>query len=177
MSWSRRGFLRLAGGLAITSVLPALGACGFRPVYGTGDDGLNGRANLEKVEIGVIPDRAGQLLRNHLIDRFYHGGYPTDAPYRLDVSLKQNTDSAALRSDQTNEQLTISSSAAFTLVEKKTGRVILRDSALSRTTTSGLRQQYAYVAGIQAAGERTLIEIADEITMRTAVALAAPPSP
>lgn len=177
MSWSRRGVLRLAGGLTVAGLVPALGACGFRPVYGTGEDGLNGRANLEKVDIAVIPDRAGQMLRNHLIDRFYRGGYPVDAPYRLDVSLTQSTNTAAIRPDQTTDRLDVSTSATFKVVEKKTGRVVFTDSALSRTAATGLRQQYAYLAGVQAAGERTLIEIADEITMRTAVALGSQPTP
>jgi len=177
MSWSRRGVLRLAGGLVIAGIIPALGACGFRPVYGTGEDGLNGRANLEKVDIGIIPDRSGQLLRNHLIDRFYRSGYPVDAPYRLDVSLTQSTNTAAVRPDQTTDRLDLTTTATFRVVEKKNGRVLLADTAVSRTAANGLRQQYAYVAGVQASGERTLVEIADEIATRTAVALGSMPTP
>jgi len=161
----------------IAGTIPALGACGFRPVYGTGEDGLNGRANLEKVDIAIIPDRSGQLLRNHLIDRFYRNGYPVDAPYRLIVSLIQSTNTAAVRPDQTTDRLDLSTSANFRVVDKKSGRVLFSDSALSRTAATGLRQQYAYVAGVQAGGERTLIEIADLITTRTAVALGSMPAP
>jgi len=171
MSWSRRGVLRLAGGLTIAGIIPALGACGFSPVYGTGENGVNGWKALANVEVGTIPDRSGQLLRNHLIDRFYPTGYPTKTDYTLNVSVAQSTNTTILRQDQTTERLGISTVAYFSVVEKSTSRVLFSDTATAVTTATGLRQQYAYLAGIQAAGERTLIVIADEIALRTAIAL------
>lgn len=119
----------------------------------------------------MIPDRSGQALRNHLIDRFYHGGYPAETQFRLDVVLTQSINTAAIRPDQTADRLDVFSSASFKVIEKKTGRVLFADSVSSRTAAAGLNQQYAYIAGVQAAGDRGLIPIADEITNRVAIAL------
>lgn len=177
MSWSRRAALRLLGSVTLAGSLPALSACGFRPVYGTGAGAINGAQVLRKIDIATIPDRPGQLLRNLLIDRFYGGGYPSDAAYRLEVTLVQSTNTAAVRPDQSADRLQIATNASFRVIDIKTGKVVMADGVSSQTAATGLDQQYAYVAGVQAAGERTLIEIADEMTTRIAAALGQTLSP
>ncbi len=68
-SASRRGFaaLGLAGLLA---------GCGFRPVYAPAAGGAAGPAavGLSEINVPVIPERFGQLIRQALQDRFERGG-------------------------------------------------------------------------------------------------------
>jgi len=76
MSSFKRGFFVLS--------LLCLTACGFEPLYGTGSAaGQNVIASLPEIEIGNIPDRDGQELRNLLMDRLYTHGRPDAAPYSL----------------------------------------------------------------------------------------------
>ena len=45
------------------------GACGFQPVYGVNKHQATGVEQfMAATEIANIPDREGQILRNHLID-------------------------------------------------------------------------------------------------------------
>lgn len=64
-----------------------LAACGFRPLYnadmGTTSSATPAREILPSVAIGPLPDRSGVILKNALIDRFYHGPAPADPAYTL----------------------------------------------------------------------------------------------
>ncbi|MFI4980620.1 MAG: hypothetical protein ACHQIO_09740, partial [Nevskiales bacterium] len=66
---TRRGLLAL---------LPValLAGCGFRPMYARQDDGRMGpaQAGLAEISVGLIPERAGQELRQALQARFERAG-------------------------------------------------------------------------------------------------------
>ena len=79
MSWpperlGRRRFLAGAGVLALSG-------CGFQPMYGTGSDFGTVAADLASINVAVIPDRTGQLLRAYL------DVHPADAPARALLAL------------------------------------------------------------------------------------------
>lgn len=102
---------RLAGSVVASLLLLHLAACGFRPIYGSAANGLNGsgghessqaggvKAALAEVKIGLIPDRAGQQLRNQLLDLMNAGGEPSRPMYRLDITLTTEKTALATRSD------------------------------------------------------------------------------
>ena len=101
----------LAGSVVALLLLLNLAGCGFRPIYGSAANGLNGdggqesgqaggvKAALAQVKIGLIPDRSGQQLRNHLLDLMNAGGEPSRPVYRLDISLTTEKTALATRSD------------------------------------------------------------------------------
>jgi LPS-assembly lipoprotein len=64
-----------------------LTACGFTPVYGT----KTVSNDLSNIDIAIIPDEEGQIVRNHLIDAMYNDGYPSNPQYRLVVSPVQES--------------------------------------------------------------------------------------
>lgn len=167
MSWSRRELLRF-GALAGVAVL---GGCGtYRPLYGSASGDAGGDV-LSRVEIGNMANRSGQLLRNGLIDRFYHGDYPAQTDYRLDATVATNTTALAKRNDASTERTAISTIATFQLTEKKTGKVLMSSVSASETGVAGLEQQYGVRAAQDAALERTLKKIAEDITLRVATEL------
>ncbi|MBU3655082.1 MAG: hypothetical protein FGM23_01810, partial [Alphaproteobacteria bacterium] len=102
---------RLAGSVVASLLLLHLAGCGFRPIYGSAANGLNGdgghessqaggvKAALAEVKIGLIPDRAGQQLRNQLLDLMNAGGEPSRPVYRLDITLTTEKTALATRSD------------------------------------------------------------------------------
>ncbi len=73
-------YLSLIGLLIIT-------ACGFSPVYGT----KSPERALSNIEIGIIPNREGQIVRNHLIDHIHRKGYASNPRYQLNVSAIEET--------------------------------------------------------------------------------------
>ena len=70
---------------AVAAALISLAACGFRPLHAPGA-GAEPEV-LAGIEIAHIPDRLGQVVRNHLLDRLTPRGAPAAATYRLAVSL------------------------------------------------------------------------------------------
>lgn len=64
-----------------------LTACGFTPVYGT----KTVSNDLSNIDIAIIPDEEGQIVRNHLIDAMYNNGYPSNPQLRLVVSPVQES--------------------------------------------------------------------------------------
>lgn len=167
MSWSRRELLRF--GALMTAA--GLGGCGaYRPLYGSGDAGTGANV-LERVELGNMANRSGQLLRNSLIDHFYHGDYPAQTDYRLEAQITTNQTSLALRNDSSSERTAISTTVVFQLVEKKTGKLLLNAASTSDTGVAGIDQQYGVRAAQDAALERTLKRIAEDITLRVATEL------
>ncbi|WP_158600989.1 LPS assembly lipoprotein LptE [Teichococcus wenyumeiae] len=58
-----------------TAGLLGLSGCGFQPLYGrTGPAGGAASAELSAIEVALIPDRAGQLMRRALQQRLWIGG-------------------------------------------------------------------------------------------------------
>lgn len=82
---TRRRALR---GLGLLAPL-ALGACGFRPIYGQGGGGVAGEPavaeQLAAIRVPLIPDRFGQLLRRNLQQRLATASGNTTRPARWDL--------------------------------------------------------------------------------------------
>jgi len=66
---------------ALISIL-FLSACGFSPVYGD----RTVQSDLAEIVVSNIPNRSGQIVRNHLIDTLYRNGAPINAQYELIIA-------------------------------------------------------------------------------------------
>jgi LPS-assembly lipoprotein len=79
---ARRAVLALSAGAG-------LAGCGFQPVYMPTASGRAGPAQRElaAIDIALIPDRPGMLLRQALQDHFEGTGDPTTPRYDLSVSF------------------------------------------------------------------------------------------
>ena len=144
----------------------ALAACGLRPMYAGGSSGsvANG---LGAVQVAPIPERAGWLVRNALVDRL--GGEPGDAAYRLEVELDDDLTAFGIRGDSavTRERRTLR--ARYRLVELKTGEVGLDATAGSDAGIDIVSSEYATVAAEQTAQERLAGVVADQMIARLAL--------
>ncbi len=105
-----------------------LAGCGFHPVYGVNkyqDTGVE--QYLGQIDIGNIPNREGQYLRNALIDRFYRNSRPLNARYSLSFEplIESITDLDITKtSDSTRAQLR--ETTAFTLKDVQTGEILMQ---------------------------------------------------
>jgi len=92
MWWSRT--------LALAACALALGACGFRPIYGGGERVGAAYGELAAIRIEPIEDRVGQQLNNHLLDLLNPTGRPARPAYVLFVDLGGGTEELAVAKDE-----------------------------------------------------------------------------
>jgi LPS-assembly lipoprotein len=152
--------------LAFAVLILSLGGCGLRPMYAGGSSGPVARS-LSDISVAPIPDRAGWLTRNALIDRL--GGENPDAAYRLEVDLDDDISGFGIRGDRsvTRERRTLR--ARYRLVQKSTGLVLLDATAGSDAGIDVVSSPYATVAAEQTALERLSLVVADQIVARLAL--------
>jgi len=146
--------------------LLTLGACALQPMYG---GGLSGKvaSGLTTIQVAAIPERAGWLVRNALVDRL--GGESASPAYRLEVELDDNLTSFGIRGDSaaTRERRTLR--ARYRLVELNSGQVVLDATAGSDAGIDVVSSEYATVAAEKTAQERLAQVIADQMVSRLAL--------
>ena len=147
-------------------LVPLVAGCGLRPIYAGGSSGLVA-GSLSDISVAPIPDRAGWLTRNALVDRL--GGENKGAAYRLEVDLDDDISGFGIRGDRsvTRERRTLR--ARYRLIQQSTGLVLLDATAGSDAGIDVVSSPYATVAAEQTALERLSRVIADQIVARLAL--------
>ena len=152
-----------AAALALTLLL---GACGLKPMYAGGSSGTVA-TGLRAVQVAPIPERAGWLVRNALVDRI--GGETSEPGFRLEVELDDDLTAFGIRGDAavTRERRTLR--ARYQLRDLTTGEVVLDATAGSDAGIDVVSSEYATVAAEQTAQERLAQAIADQMVSRIAL--------
>ena len=147
-------------------LVPLATGCGLRPIYAGGSSGPVA-SSLSSISVAPIPDRAGWLTRNALVDRL--GGENKGAAYRLEVDLDDDISGFGIRGDRsvTRERRTLR--ARYRLVQASTGLVLLDATAGSDAGIDVVSSPYATVAAEQTALERLSQVVADQIVARLAL--------
>jgi LPS-assembly lipoprotein len=151
---------------AALALILFLGGCGLQPMYAGGSSGSVVRS-LGSIQVAAIPERAGWLVRNALVDRL--GGESPDPAYRLEVDLDDDLTAFGIRGDAavTRERRTLR--ARYRLVEISTGEVVLDATAGSDAGIDVVSSEYATVAAEQSAQERLASVVADQMVSRLAL--------
>ena len=152
--------------------LIGLSGCGLHPLY-EGGSASPAAVGFQSIEVGSIPQRAGWLTRNALVDRL--GGEHPGGAFRLEVELDDNITGFGIRGDAatTRERRTLR--ARYRLVERATGGVVLDATAGSDAGIDVVSSEYATVAAEQTATERLSQLVADQIVARIARYMTAMP--
>jgi LPS-assembly lipoprotein len=145
--------------------LAILGGCALSPVYSDGPAGAASRT-LAAVEVAPIPEEAGFLVRDRLVERMQPAGSPR---FRLDVVLDDRIEGFGIRGDNSiiRERRTLA--ARYRLVELSSGRVVLDRSATADAGIDVVSSEYAVVAAEASALERLARDLADRIVADVAV--------
>ena len=148
------------------ALLLLLGACGLQPMYAGGSSGAVA-SGLGSIQVAPIPERAGWLVRNALVDRL--GGEAASPAYKLEVELDDDVTAFGIRGDSavTRERRTLR--ARYRLVDLKTGEVVLDATAGSDAGIDVVSSDYATVAAEQTAQERLASVVADQMVSRLAL--------
>lgn len=153
-------------------VAPLLAGCGFRPVFGRRDHESDSVAELglAQIAVGLIPDRAGQLLRNALQERFERSGISRPRKYDLSVTYNISSEGVGIRQDFSASRVRYVARASYTLTAQDASRTTLTTGAAR--ALDGLdvyfEQFFAQDLETEAVQRRVAEVIADQITLQLA---------
>ncbi|WP_156680578.1 LPS assembly lipoprotein LptE [Sphingomonas profundi] len=154
--------------IGLFAVATLLSGCGLRPLYAGGSKGVVAQS-LAAVEVAPIPQKAGWLVRNALVDRLATAGSVTPR-YRLEVELDDRITGFGVRTDNavTRERRILR--ARYRLRDAgAAGTVLLDATAGSDAGIDVVSSEYATIAAEQTALERLAKEVADQIVARIAL--------
>lgn len=162
---------RFLPGLALALIaLPALSACGLRPVYAGGAQGVVAQG-LSAVEVSPIEGSEGWLVRNALEDRLGQSGADVAPRYRLDVLLDDQLEGLGLLTDDTIGRERRTLRARYQLVALDSGAILVDATAGSDAGIDVVSSEYATIAAEQTALENLAQQVADRIVSRLTLAL------
>jgi LPS-assembly lipoprotein len=150
--------------MTLMVLLLSLSGCGFEPMYGENSTSAKAvSAALPNIDIDNIPDRDGQYLKNQLIDQLYTNGRPYDAPYVLKISnMNKSIVDLGIQQDATATRAQIQITAHMELVDKITGKTVLKRDLKTVGAYNLLDNQLETLVSQQAITEDILQEMKDD---------------
>jgi len=143
-----------------------LAGCGFHPLYGGANGGM--QATLSTIYVEPMPERLGYELRNKMIDLLDGPGTPSGSLYRLKLSLTETTQGIALQNDATITRYNDNLKVTYSLTDM-TGKVITSgiETGLSayNVLPSSANANYGTLAAQQDADKRAAEDIAERIRL------------
>jgi LPS-assembly lipoprotein len=150
-----------------------LAACGFQPVYMPTASGSAGVAQRElaAINVAIIPDRPGQLLRQALQARFEGSGAAAAQRYELRVGFGIAGDAIAIRPDSNPTRIREIGTASWTLVAQDPARTTVTSGSAKAVDGYNLIEAQYFASDLEnAVVQRRLAEaLADQITMQLSV--------
>ena len=172
----RTAFANLRGLTVALVAAPLLAACGtdgFRPLYGSASvGGANVAEKLSEVEVGKIPGRVGQVIRNELIFDTTGGAGEQPAKYRLDIAIRESVTSTMVRQDGEAVSEVYNIDASFKLTRLDSKSVELEGKSYARAGYNRFRSIYSNVRARRSAEDRAARTISEDLKSRIAAYLA-----
>lgn len=156
----------------VLGVLVFLSAsCGFRPLYAGGEtaDTVSGErliSGLSDVFIDEIPERNGQILRRHLLNRISPKGEPENPKYELSVFIVSASEyQQAIRLDNMATRTTMIYTAKYVLKTFPEAEVLLENTTSARASYNILESPYATDVAEEDAKKRMMRILGDNISL------------
>ena len=154
----------------IALALPALGACGFTPLYA--QPGV--AANMRHIQVVAPQGREGFLIRQSLDDDF---GYDKgDAPtYRLEMEITPSRQAHGVQANATAQRYELDLKVSYKLIEIATGKIAHTGIVVSNVSYDSADQPYAGIAARQDVQNRLASDAAQKIEIQVTAWLARQP--
>lgn len=152
---------RLAGAFALAALL---GGCGFHPLYSSEPGESGARQIYASIYVDPIAGKdVGYELRNDLIDNLEATSKPTQAAYRLKVTVDQYLQGIAVENNATVTRYNYTLNANYELSDMHTNKVVR--SGIERTLSAYdvVTSPYATLVAQQDAQKRGATDIAYRI--------------
>jgi LPS-assembly lipoprotein len=161
----RRGFLALAAGATLSG-------CGFQPVYMPTASGSAGVAQRElaAIQVALIPNRPGQVLRQALQDRLAMGSSGVAHRYNLTVGFGIGGEGIAILGDTTATRLRLTGVASWALVAEDPERTLVTTGFARTLDAINIFDAQYFAADLEseAVQHRIAESLADQITLQLA---------
>lgn len=145
--------------------LMALAACGFQPVYQKIRNSVH--TELLQVDVPIMNgDRTEQLFSTTLADALNPQSRSALKPYLFQAAVKKVHEPAIIQQDREITRYRVSLEVKYTLIEKETGKVVLKDTAKQRASYDDLTSEFANYSSQVDAEERAARELAETVRMR-----------
>jgi LPS-assembly lipoprotein len=163
---SRRAAL-IGCAAAVTLTACGDGTSGFRPLYGNASLGGTGaNEKLAAVDVGPIPGRVGQRIRNELIFQTTGGGSPLPPEYRLDIAIRESLSATLVRRDGEAEGQVYNLDASYKLVRITDKAVVAEGKSYSRAPFDRSTSVFANVRAREDAENRAARTVGEELRTR-----------
>ena len=147
--------------------LLCLSGCGFYAVHS--ERSQASIAVLSTVDIGLIPNRTGQMLRNELLQKMQPRGPARPARFTLLVSLKEVLQELGIQKDAVATRANLILNAEFTVTDRKNGRQVYSGRARSVNSYDILTSDFATLSALGDARRRAVRQLAFDIRERISV--------
>lgn len=165
--WSeRRRALALLVGGAVAGLAPA--ACGFRPLHKP-QNGKGGITDLSFVKVDRIEDRAGQLVRNELLEWLNPRRLDVRPVYLLQVDLSESKEGLAFQKDDSVTRYNLRLGGSFRLHDQRVGSVVLEGLTRSTAAYNVVQSDYANLIAERDARMRAARNVAQDIATRLSI--------
>ncbi len=154
---------------AVCMMAIVISACGFRPLYQGTNTLAGGSSPLDSVEIAEMRGSLGLFLKNALIDRFYHNGYPSNPRYTLKVNVIETYRNIVIQKNDTTTRTQLVLRANYELIDRTTRKSIDSGSMRAVMAYNNLLSQYTTVVTQNDARDAAIRDLADKLTLRTSV--------
>ncbi|MDE2383649.1 MAG: hypothetical protein KGO53_03430 [Alphaproteobacteria bacterium] len=146
----------------------SLSACGtYRPLYGKGPDGLSVAGSLAGLSVEEQHSRAGQLLRNELLD----GAGTGQARYALKLVVSERTMDVASLSSSSATRKRYNLSAHYELTDTRAGKMVTSGESFSNVEFDTLNIPVSDLTAADNARSRAAKELGQDIKLRLAAFL------
>jgi LPS-assembly lipoprotein len=150
-----------------------LGACGFKPLYGSTANTPSAVEALAHVDIQPIADREGQMMRTAL-QRRLNGAAKGAAQYKLTVTLKENIAKLAIQRNAFATRANLRLAAQYRLTRLSDGQTLNDGGLRSVSSYNIMSSDFATYAAQNDARSRAIEDLADRIQTRLAAYFAGP---
>ncbi len=160
------------------SMLPLLAAplvagCGFQPVYApaAGQADSAAASGLAEINVGLIPERTGQLLRNALQERFERSGVAVARRYDLAVAYQFSAEAIGIQQDYSSSRLRFIGLANFTFTAQDPSRTTLTSGVARSADGVNMfdNQFFAADQETEMVQRRIAEALADQIALQLAI--------
>lgn len=162
---------RVGRRLALVGLVGFVAGCGWRPLYSPGAAGAADVTSLlSQISVGLIPDRAGQLLRQALQARLEGNGTSGVRQYDLVVAYGIDQELVGIQPDNSSTRLRAIAHANFSLIaQDPSRRTVTAGTARAVDGANVFNQQYfALDLEVEEIQRRLAQAIADQITLQLA---------
>lgn len=147
--------------------LLALAGCGFQPIHAQRSQASP--EALAQIEIELIENRIGQILRNELLQRFHPRGASKDTRFSLRTTLTESLQDLGIRKNTVATRGNLTLTATFTISPRAGGDPLFDGTATSIISYNILTSDFATLSARADARRRGAREIADQITQWASV--------